>query len=161
MITIRPVKATDVAEFLGWRYEPPYDDYNLDLPPAEALEYFLEPGTRCHAILSDDDLVGYCTFGEDAQVPGGDYTTAAIDIGAAIKPELTDQGRGGAYVAAIIDFAIRTLDPTILRVSIAAPNVRAAKVWTANGFSETQRFQTPREILGSTEFAMFERRVGE
>ncbi len=161
VITIRPVNAADITEFLDWKYEPPHDDYNIKMPLGEALEYFLDPATQCHAIVTDGELSGYCTYGKDAQVPGGDYTASAVDIGAAIMPALTGHGHGATYVAAIIDFAVRTFDPATLRVSIASPNVRATKVWIANGFSETQRFHTPREILGTTEFAMFERRLGE
>jgi len=159
-ITVRPVSAIDVADFVTWKYEPPYDDYNLNVPLEEALKTFLDPATQCHAILEGDGLFGYCTFGEDGQVPGGDYTTVALDIGAAIKPEMTGRGRGASYVADIIDFAIRKFDPTALRVSIAAHNERAIKVWVANGFTETQRFSGPREILGTTEFAIFERILG-
>lgn len=160
-IGARPVNADDVAEFVGWRYEAPYDAYNLTRPLDEVLDYFLGPTTKCHGILTDAGLGGYCTFGEDARVPGGDYRAAAVDIGAALKPELVGRGYGTEFVAAIIDCAILMFDPSMLRVSISASNLRAMKVWMSNGFNETQRFQAQEEMLGTKEFVVFERSLAE
>ncbi len=160
-IGARPVNADDVAEFVGWRYEAPYDAYNLTRPLVEVLDYFLGPTTKCHGILTDAGLGGYCTFGEDARVPGGDYQAAAVDIGAALKPELVGRGYGTEFVAAIIECAILTFDPSMLRVSISASNPRAMKVWMSNGFNETQRFHAREEMLGTKEFVIFERSLGE
>ena len=90
----RPVSRSDVAEIVTWRYEPPYDVYDIDLPADEALVYLSGPDIRCHGILDDEgSLVGYCTFGPDARVPGGDYSKPAVDLGAAIRPDLTGVGR--------------------------------------------------------------------
>jgi len=156
-ISARPVTADDVAEFVEWRYPPPYDDYAITRPLSEVLDYFLGSGTRCHAILSAAGLAGYCTFGDDARVPGGDYGVPALDIGAALKPELVGQGHGRAFVAAIIDCAIAAFDPPVLRVSISGANARAMKVWSSNGFTETQRFEAEFGVLGTNEFVIFER----
>ena len=160
-IGARPVNAKDVAEFVGWRYESPYDAYDLTRPLVEVLDYFLGPTTKCHGILTDAGLGGYCTFGEDARVPGGDYRAAAVDIGAALKPELVGRGYGAEFVAAVIACAILTFDPSRLRVSISASNLRAMKVWMSNGFSVTQRFQAREEMLGTREFVVLERSLGE
>jgi GNAT superfamily N-acetyltransferase len=155
--TIRPVRPEDIAEFLGWHYEPPYDVYDLDLSPAAAVGYFMDPAIHCHVILVDGVTTGYCTFGADARVPGGDYTAPALDIGMAIKPDATGRGLGRQFVADVVGFAVETFTPERLRVSIAGANPRAMRVWAANGFVETGRFATPREVLGSREFVMMER----
>lgn len=154
---VRPVTAADITEFVEWRYGPPYDIYNLSQPLAEAVEYFLSPGIGCQVLETDEGLAGYCTFGEDARVPGGDYSIPALDIGAALKPTLTGRGYGTRFVAAIVDFVMRSSDAMRIRVSIAATNPRAIRVWIANGLAETQRFHTQREVLGTTEFVILER----
>ncbi len=102
-VTVRPVDATDVAEFIGWRYQPPYDAYDLALSFEEGLDYFLDPATGC-------------------------------------------RGYGLGFVAAIGDFVGRTSGMSTLRVSIAAGNARAVRVWTGNGFNETQRFAAKSEL---------------
>ena len=109
-----------------------------------------------HVIEADRDLAGFITFGSDAQVPGGDYTRPATDIGLGIRPDLTGRGRGGRFVAAVVDFARMTFGAAPLRVTIATGNVRARKVWSGSGFTETQRFQSAEMVLGSNEFAVLE-----
>ncbi len=154
---VRPAAPADVAEFVGWQYEPPYDVYNLTQSLDEAVEYFTSTATQCHVVEAEDGLAGYCTFGQDARVPGGDYSKPGLDIGTALKPALTGRGYGTDFVATIVAFAVGAFEPQTLRVSIAATNQRAVKVWIANGFIETQRFHTSQSVLGTTEFLVFER----
>ena len=156
---VRPATAADVAEFVEWRYEPPYDVYDLTDPLDEAIPYFTAPATRCHVVETGDGIAGYCTFGADARVPGGDYSITALDIGAALRPDLTGRGNGRAFVATIVAFANRAFDPDRLRVSIADENDRAKRAWAGNGFVETQRFTAEREILGSRDFVIMEQPV--
>jgi ribosomal-protein-alanine N-acetyltransferase len=96
-------------EILTWRYEPPYDIYNADPDEAESfIQALLDPGNAYHTFTDEHgNLVGYCCFGADARVPGGDYGADALDIGLGMRPDLTDQGRGFAFFAAIVDFARR------------------------------------------------------
>ena len=156
---LRPATAADVAAFAGWRYEPPFDVYDLTEPLDELTGYFLSPEVRCHAIETAEGLAGYCTFGQDARVPGGDYSAPALDIGAALMPSLTGRGHGARFVATILGFAAAAFEPEAVRVSIAAANAPALRVWTANGLTETQRFHTDRPILGTTEFVILERHL--
>ena len=155
--SVRPATAADVIEFAAWRYEPPYDVYDLTEPVDEAVAYFTSPSTGCHVVHTADGLAGYCTFGEDARVPGGDYASPAIDIGAALAPSLTGKGHGSAFVAAILAFAAEEHGPVTARVTIAAENGRAIRVWEENGFTEVARFRSEREVLGTREFVILER----
>ena len=154
MIELRTATEQDVREFAGWHYEPPYDVYNIDMTPDAAAGYFLEPGISCHTLFDGDVMVGYCTFGRDAQVPGGDYDADGIDIGLGIGPELTGAGEGSRFVAAVVAYALVTFDPPQFRVTIATGNIRALRVWTGAGFSEVSRFGTTRSIMESDEFAV-------
>lgn len=129
---------------LNWQYEVPYDIYNLasfdDLEGT--LRYLLDLQNGFYGIYNQDgNLEGFCSFGLDGQVSGGDYSTAALDIGLGIRPDLTGRGRGIKYISAVIDFAYQTYAPDHLRVTIAAFNRRAQRVWEKAGFEVVQKFQ--------------------
>ena len=156
-IKLRPATDGDVREFAAWRYEPPYDAYNITTDPTEAVEYFLGTDIHCHTLVDGAEIVGYCTFGRDAQVPGGDYTADALDLGLGVKPSRTGSGDGHRFVAAVVDHAIAVFSPRLIRVTIAAGNERARRVWSNAGFTEVSRFPTDRELLGSREFAILVR----
>ncbi|HSG45832.1 MAG TPA: GNAT family N-acetyltransferase [Anaerolineales bacterium] len=137
-----PTDETSAREFLKWKYEAPYEIYNYD--PAnydKDLASHLDPKNNIHSMYRDGELIGYCSFGRDAQVPGGDYSEEAIDIGLMIKPELTGQGQGTGFVANIIQYAIETYKPSKLRVTILDSNTRAKRVWEKNDFQQKQSFE--------------------
>lgn len=152
-ISYRPADKKSAREFLGWQYEPPYDIYNC--PPEEldvAIEYNIDQANNVYAMLDQNGrLVGYCSYGEDAQVPGGDYSEGALDIGLMIKPELTGQGLGAAFVSDVIRNGVEEYTPKKLRVTVAAFNHRAIRVWQKNGFQQTQTFKRKRDGM---EFVM-------
>lgn len=142
MLTFCPMNETHARAILDWHYDPPYDIYDVGAGDREAtVQVFLDREYAYHGILSaQDELVAYCCFGADAQVPGGDYTAAALDIGLGVRPDLTGQGQGGAYVQAVLDFARRTFSPSAFRVTIAEFNERALRVWERAGFRRVQQF---------------------
>ena len=142
LFIFRPVNETDARAFFSWRYEAPYDVYNLDPPDEEVVRFFLDSKNAYYSIIDEhENLVGFCCFGSDAQVPGGDYSINALDIGIGIRPDLTGQGHGLTYVNTVLDFAGRTFKPTLLRVTVAEFNKRAVRVWEKAGFRPVQRFQ--------------------
>jgi RimJ/RimL family protein N-acetyltransferase len=142
-IDYRLADEISAREFLGWPYEPPYDIYNC--PPEQAEEfvrYNIDPANNVYALFDqEDELIGYCSYGGDAQVPGGDYSEKALDIGLMIKPELTGQGLGAKFAGHVIQNGIRLYGPGKLRVTIAAFNKRAIRVWEKHGFQQTQIFK--------------------
>lgn len=125
---------------LGWRYEPPYDLYNTPLQHIDkGVETLLDPLNGYYKLTgSMGDIVAYCCFGPDGQVPGGDYALDALDIGLGLRPDLTGQGLGSTYVAAVLDFAGEYFKPPAFRVTVAAFNKRALKVWQGAGFQVEQ-----------------------
>lgn len=144
--------ADDVRDFAVWRYDPPYEVYDNPHPVDESIEYFLDPAVGCHALAEDNQLVGFMTMGTDAQVPGGDYSTSAIDLGLGVRPDLTGQGRGSEFVDAVLSFVRSNHPDATLRVTISAANPRALRVWERAGFSEIARFETDKPMLGTTTF---------
>lgn len=142
-IDYRPADEPSAREFTQWQYEPPYDIYNC--PPEQlekTIQYNSNPKNNVYAMFDQNNkLVGYCSYGRDAQVPGGDYSEEALDIGMMIKPELTGQGLGTTFAEEVIRNGIDQHSPKKLRVTIAAFNKRAIRVWEKHGFQRTQTFK--------------------
>ncbi len=139
--TFRPITKNDTQTILNWRYKPPLHFYNPNANSIqEDLEYLLAPHNSFYTMLSGTKLEGYCSFGSDGQVSGGDYTTEALDIGIGIHPDLTGQGRGIVYVNAVVEFALCTFSHQVLRVTVAQFNQRAQRVWEKAGFKEVTKF---------------------
>lgn len=142
-LTFRPMDEASAHEILTWRYEPPYDIYNANTDKADPfVQALLDPAYAYHAITDErGEFVGYCCFGADARVPGGDYAADALDVGLGMRPDLTGQGQGLAFFESIANFARRTFAPQALRVTVAAFNQRAIRVYEKAGFEHEQAFQ--------------------
>jgi RimJ/RimL family protein N-acetyltransferase len=125
-----------------WRYDAPYDLYNLDADDLPgAVQAFMDPRNAYYVMVDGlEGLVAYCCFGPDAMVPGGDYGAPGLDIGLGVRPDLTGQGRGLAFVSSVLAFARRTFAPEAFRVTIAEFNKRALRVWEKAGFRAVQTF---------------------
>ena len=138
----------------AWRYEKAYSIYDGETGGVRAL---LNPAYRYYTITNDrSETIGFCCFGADARVRGGAYADAdALDVGAGMRPALTGQGRGAEFVGAILDFGQETFAPAAFRVTIAAFNERAIRVWQLAGFERVETFRAP---AGGLEFAVLVRR---
>jgi len=132
---------------LGWRYEPPYDIYNLPSDEVEiVVQYMIDPQNAYSSITDEQEqLVAYCCFGREGQVPGGDYSSDALDIGMGVRPELTGRGFGHEFVNSVLDFAGTTFGPCVYRVTVAEFNERALSVWEKAGFQRVERFHRDRD----------------
>jgi [ribosomal protein S18]-alanine N-acetyltransferase len=142
-LIFRPLDERSAATILDWKYEPPYNIYNLASPePKNTVQYLLDPQNAFYGMYDQQDrLEAFCSFGPDGQVAGGDYSIPALDLGMGVRPDLTGQGQGAIYVKAVIDFANATYAPERLRVTIAAFNNRARRVWEKAGFQAVQEFR--------------------
>jgi RimJ/RimL family protein N-acetyltransferase len=127
----------------NWRYEAPYEVYSMDREDAAQLvSAFLKPEYAYYAIIDRAGaLAGYCCFGADAQVPGGNYDNPALDVGMGMRPDLTGQGLGATFVSAVLRFARQEMTPTEFRITVAEFNERALRVWQKAGFQPVQRFE--------------------
>lgn len=155
----RPMDEATAHAVLEWRYEPPYDLYNVAPGQRdEATAVLLDPANAYYSLHDPSgDLAAFCCFGADAQVPGGDYIAEALDIGAGLRPDLTGQGHGSALIGAILDFAREQYHPATCRVTIAAFNQRAQRAWQRASFCPAQSFA--RESDGRA-FVVLVRREG-
>ncbi|MCG8365865.1 MAG: hypothetical protein MJA27_21340, partial [Pseudanabaenales cyanobacterium] len=78
-LKFRPLEKKHALTILNWRYPSPYDYYNFNADTFQAdLCYLLDSKNAFFAILNfQGELEGYCSFGSDGQVPGGDYSAEA------------------------------------------------------------------------------------
>jgi [ribosomal protein S18]-alanine N-acetyltransferase len=138
----RQIEKKDVLAILSWCYTFPYDYYNFDTTNTEEnLRYLLNLENAFCAILNlQGELEGYCSFGSDGQVSGGDYSAEALDIGMGIRPDLVGQGYGKQYAQAVMNYGISQYEAQQLRVTIAEFNNRAQRVWERLGFKQVERF---------------------
>ncbi len=137
----------DVYQIRAWRYPEPYALYDMEgLDEAEDLAYFLDPTNHFHRVVDGSGmLVGFCSFGEDAQVPGGDYSLAALDVGVGMHPGLIGRGLGAAFLRAILAHARTAFAPQYFRATVAHFNERSRRMFQRQGFTIVQTFDSQSE----------------
>ena len=119
-----------------WRYDPPYDFYDLDADEGDREE-FLNPecwGNELYAVLDcNEEFVGFFSFKMKGE---------AISIGLGMRPDLTGAGRGGPFVKEGIRFGVERLrlpSPVVV-LEVAEFNKRAIRLYEKVGFPTTERF---------------------
>ena len=128
---------------LSWRYEPPYDFYNHDSTQLDTLirESYLNPAYHYFSVFDEADaFIAFRCFGEDARVPGGDYSADALDMGGGLRPDLTGHGLGPQIIRAAMDFARAEFSPRVFRATVAEFNLRAQRACEKVGYVPAQRF---------------------
>jgi ribosomal-protein-alanine N-acetyltransferase len=141
-IRIAPLTGEHAEDLATWRYDAPYDVYDLaGADPAELLD----PALGFHAVLAGERLIGFRSFGPDGQVPGWDYDDSALDTGGGLRPSLTGQGLGRAVIAAGLDFGHAAFAPTAFRVTVASFNARARRTVESLGFELVGSFAALRD----------------
>lgn len=138
-----PITESDARAIVGWRYDGPHAAYNCPPDAAEeTVRLMLDPANAYHAARDEQgELVGYCCFGVDARVPGGDYSDdTVLDAGLGLRPDLTGCGLGHAFVDAIAAFARTQLGHRHLQLTVAAWNRRAIRTFEKTRFRTTHSF---------------------
>lgn len=146
-VTVEQLTRDQVRTFIRWQYAGPYAVYNMPVENEEdEMRFFLDPQNSYFAIVDEAGaFLGFCNFGADAQVPGGDYSAAAIDIGMGMRPDLTGQGQGVLYATAVFDFAQARFPNQAQRVTIAGFNERAQQLCRKFGFATADRFEREKD----------------
>jgi RimJ/RimL family protein N-acetyltransferase len=139
-----PITYGEARTVLNWRYPGLPTLYN---PAPEELEddieVLLTPAYNYYAVHSAAGLlVGFCCYGSDAQVPGGDYGLRnAVDVGLGLNPALVGRGLSHGFLAAILHWGRCCFMPDYFRATVAAVNVRSQGMFARAGFWVTQRFR--------------------
>ena len=134
----------EAKEVCKWNYEEVYDLYNME-SNEESIRELLN-GTYYSVISEDKELVGFFCFGQSAQVPAGNvYGVYSddnyLDIGLGMKPNLCGQGGGITFLNKGLEFAVKEFSKTKFRLTVAAFNERAIKVYENAGFKKERVFQ--------------------
>jgi [ribosomal protein S18]-alanine N-acetyltransferase len=154
--TVQPLTATDARQMLSWRYEPPYHIYDVVPPTLTAAQIereiaFLVNPANCYFAVTENaegasgqgsgELLAFCCFGLDAQVPGYDYAQQdALDIGLGMHPQKIGQGRGHRFLMAILAHARCLYTPETYRATIATFNHRSQRMFLRAGFTPVASF---------------------
>lgn len=129
---------------LSWNYDPPFDLYNNEVNE-ESIKELLD---EAYFAVKDEagSLIGFYCTGMSAQVPAarqmGLYSESAVDIGIGMVPDLTGKGRGFGFLS----FVLKELEIEIknhsIRLTVAAFNKRAIKLYENIGFKQVNEFKT-------------------
>jgi ribosomal-protein-alanine N-acetyltransferase len=134
IVPMTPAYARDIVT---WCYDPPYDCYDMT---AADPAYLAEPATGFFALLDQDELIGFRSFGPDGQVPGGRYDASALDTGGGLRSDLTGKGLGREAIGTGLEFGRHRFAPAAFRVTIASFNLRAQRVVESLGFRAVDSF---------------------
>ena len=127
----RPLQWHDLNAIWTWQYDSPYARYNgtnLGFWPYVQHRLRLKwMGYECFAVEDEQRfLVGYFTFTKHAR--------RTVEIGLALRPDLTGRGYGLAFVEAGLAFGKQRYSAKRFLLTVADFNRRAMKVYTRAGF---------------------------
>jgi RimJ/RimL family protein N-acetyltransferase len=146
-LSFLPMGAEDALAIQAWRYDGPYAVYNMGGDgAAEPDEELMDRRSPFFAVRdARGELVGFFNAGTSAQVwgsadPGlyaGDRT---LVVGLGLRPDLTGQGLGLAFVEACLAFARAQFAPRRFRLYVLTFNERAIRVYERAGFRRVRVF---------------------
>jgi ribosomal-protein-alanine N-acetyltransferase len=133
----RSLNKEDIKNIAAWHYPDPYARYNGQTLRFD-LSFFLffRPLFRlvqCEFFAVDDEhgkLVGLFQY---MRLPG-----RTVTIGLGMRPDLTGQGLGLAFVKAGLAYGKSLYTPAFFRLDVAAFNKRAQKVYEKAGFIQVR-----------------------
>ncbi len=138
-----PMNDEEARAVVSWRYEVPYDFYDMAKDP-EGLAELLGPPERregYYAVRTGGELVGFFCFGPGGQLPSFDYADdGSLDIGLGLRPDLTGRGLGLEFLLAGLEFGRRQFAPAGFRLAVATFNERAIQVYERAGFGRVTVF---------------------
>lgn len=136
-MTIKKMEQSDAIEIADrWKYDGEYAFYDMTADP-EDYEEITDPekrGGRYFSVFTGDELTGFfCVERQGADV----------EIGLGLRPDLTGQGRGGAFLAELLSFVAENYSYENIRINVASFNQRAVKVYRRAGFMKTGTARVP------------------
>jgi ribosomal-protein-alanine N-acetyltransferase len=124
----------EAEEISRWRYEPPYDFYDLDADQRDLAE-LLDPAGRgdryYSAHYAPRKLIGFF----ELRIAGG-----VLVVGLGLRPDLTGRGLGPSFLDAGLAFASERFATSHFKLSVAEFNTRAITVYERAGFVRTRSF---------------------
>src|SRR5262249_858975 len=132
-----PVRWEDIRAVRRWRYDGIYAFYDPETLPLLALVLFRTP-------LRVLGLEGFIVRGETRERVGI-FTFIRrgtdVELGLAMRPDLTGKGLGVAFVEAGMNFARSRYAPRRFTLDVATFNERARRVYERAGFKPGETFK--------------------
>jgi RimJ/RimL family protein N-acetyltransferase len=119
------------SQIVQWKYGGEYSIYDRH----ESIAGTGMDDLAC--VASDGALAGWIHFGEPARIPTVEenvYDDGFLDLGVGLRPELCGKGLGLTFVRAVLEYARKEFGAERFRLSVAAFNERAKKVYARAGF---------------------------
>lgn len=143
-INIKQITNNEAKQISRWIYKDPYSIYTLDGSNSCIRE--LLNGDYYSAVDKENNIIGYYCFSRSAQVPSGNKygvydNRNFMDIGLGINPDFCGQGLGEEFLKIGLDFARSELSSKEFRLTVAAFNKRAIKVYQRVGFKKVNSFK--------------------
>lgn len=144
-LRFRPFCREDALTTMSWRYPAPYSTYNLDPQDPKILAALLRPEYNYHAIVHENEIIGFFHLGADARVFGGTYDESALDLGFGLRPDLTGRGQGNVYFEVVLRHIEAQMPGRSLRATVAGWNQRAIGLCQRAGFRMLGHFISQRD----------------
>jgi RimJ/RimL family protein N-acetyltransferase len=142
---LTPLTAEQGEEMAQWRYPGPWAVYDSTGP--------IDPAEGFWAVVDDDgEVVGHACFGVEARVPGLEERPGVLDVGVGMRPDLTGQGRGAEFAAAVLEHGREVSGARLLRAVVQEWNARSRRLLTGLGFAETGTHD-----VGDVRYVVYER----
>lgn len=154
-LTFMPMSEADAQAIAGWRYDGPYSIYNIE--DDADLSEMLDRRSPHYAVYdANKELMGFFAYGTAAEVtdmgaPALYGEGKSMTIGLGLRPDLTGQGLGAAFVAEGLDFARRQFTPRGFRLFVLSFNQRAMRVYERAGFTRLRTVRI-RNVHGGRDF---------
>jgi [ribosomal protein S18]-alanine N-acetyltransferase len=133
--TFVPLRVRDALAARRWRYPGEYAIYDFsaaELLATALLQRVLLATIYFSALDERGELAGIFTL-----TP----SSSSVEIGVAMRPDLTGRGLGLRFMEAGLDFAHQRFHPRRFTLDVAAFNERARTVYERAGFHEVRRFR--------------------
>lgn len=140
-LTFRKVDLRAALEIVSWEYPPPYDIYGFH---SSALALAVLVDEPYIAAFADRQVVGFFCFGQAAQVRSKRkhllyQAEEYLDVGLGMHPAWCGRGLGLNFLHSGLLYAKSYDWQGGFRLTVAANNVRAIKVYGRLGFREAGR----------------------
>lgn len=142
--------AREIAD--RWKYGGEYAFYDMTADPEDYAEITSpeQRGERYFSVFSGSALAGFFCVEREG---------TAVELGLGLRPDLTGQGLGQAFLRTVLWYVEERFAPEAIRLSVASFNQRAVKVYERAGFERTGTARVSTNG-GIYEFVMMERRRG-
>ncbi|TDM13031.1 GNAT family N-acetyltransferase [Macrococcus lamae] len=138
-VEIRPMTRQLAEEIAVWDFGENYRFYNIEGDPFVIEEF---QNGHYYAVFCNESLAAFFCDGETATVDAPyDDIHNCIDIGLALRPDMTSQGYGSQLIALILEFYQQLYLVEYFRLTVAAINQRAVKLYESTGFRQVKQFE--------------------